>query len=261
MGEEQGRDELGNALHVDYERDEQFKATRIPSGRSKESGGGSFGFDPAALDVEQNIISCDGEGHTVVAKVTAEQLNSAPPTPEHTMARDRPLQSAEIASLQASAEEYYKRAMSPAPMGEAAPVLEEPDQPLAPSMSPDVLDVAEPAEQERPAVPEILQRAATSAAAQPAQQPILVTFSAAFGKVTQPYSTLFRDGICLVLVTDHRQLSNLYTLPDIDDEPMDVTVQANNRELACVWAGIQFTMPSVPVTFTVLLVKEERNIE
>ena len=87
---------------------------------------------------------------------------------------------------------------------------------------------------------------------------LIVTFKASFGKVTHPFTTLFRDGLCLVLVTDQRQLGSLYTLPDVDEEFMDVTVQVGDRELDCVWAGIQFTMPDVPVTFTVLLVREER---
>jgi hypothetical protein len=49
-------------------------------------------------------------------------------------------------------------------------------------------------------------------------------------------------------------------LPEITDEPLDVVVQANDKVLTCVWGGLQFTMPNVPVTFTILLVKEEQTL-
>lgn len=269
---DEAQDELGNPLHTEYERDPQWRGTRIPSGKSKSKGGGSFGFDPASLDFEQNIISCEGGDQVTVAKVTARQLSQADAA-EHDLPRDRELPPEELAKLQASAEETYKKAsIAPEPIGEAqAPVVEaapeavQPDVPPSPS---DLLGPTEPVEEkpmsteeqqdvvdgeESAEGQEIKQRAVKS------HKPVLVTFKASFGKVTHPFTTLFRDGLCLVLVTDQRQLGSLYTLPDVGEEFMDVTVQVGDKELDCVWAGIQFTMPDVPVTFTVLLVREERS--
>jgi len=250
MGEAQ--DELGNPLHTKYEADPSWRGTRIPSGKSKGKGGGSYGFNPHSLNVPQNIIACDGDGMTKVTQVTAAQLSRAS-IPEHDMPRDQALDPADITKLQLDAEERYKRAAGIQPMGKAEAPIDA--LPSAPPTPPDLLgapaEVEEPTEDTAP--PENTQRAVKS------RKPIPVTFKGAFGKVTHPFTTLFRDGICLVLVTDQRQIGSLYTLPDIDDEPMDVLVQVGDKELDCSWAGIQFTMPDVPVTFTVLLIREERT--
>jgi len=93
----------------------------------------------------------------------------------------------------------------------------------------------------------------------PAPKTIQVSIKGPFGRVRQHYSSVFRDGNQLILMTKHRDIPSSYELPEIEDSAMMVEVQVNDKLLDCVWAGIQFTMPDNSVTFTVLLIAEEHE--
>ena len=94
----------------------------------------------------------------------------------------------------------------------------------------------------------------------PAAEPVSVKLTGPFGSVVAQVSGIFRDGMCLVLYSDARQLAALYEPPDAA-EPMPLMVEFEQHRVECVWAGIQFTMPSTPVKFIVLLVVEETSAQ
>ena len=92
-----------------------------------------------------------------------------------------------------------------------------------------------------------------------APKTIVVTLKGPFGKVRQHYSSVFRDGNQLILMTDNNQVQTSYELPEIEDDAMIIEVQVNTKKLECVWAGISFTLPDNSVTFTILLIAEEHD--
>jgi hypothetical protein len=96
--------------------------------------------------------------------------------------------------------------------------------------------------------------AASADKQEPNYLPVEVEISAPFGRLRQSFSGIFRDGGNLILYTDKRHVP-LYTLPEVS-EPLRLTVTWQDRVVPCVWAGIQFTLPHAPVTFTVLLIDE-----
>jgi hypothetical protein len=57
-----------------YKYDPAMKGVVLPTGRSSELGGGSYGFDVNDKHVVQNIISCEADGDVKIAKVTAADL-------------------------------------------------------------------------------------------------------------------------------------------------------------------------------------------
>ena len=95
----------------------------------------------------------------------------------------------------------------------------------------------------------------TVARQEPNYVPVDVEIDAPFGRLRQMFSGIFRDGGNLVLWTDQRKLPAVYTLPEVT-EPMILTITWQQRITRCIWAGIQFTMPNAPITFTVLLIDE-----
>jgi hypothetical protein len=86
-----------------------------------------------------------------------------------------------------------------------------------------------------------------------------VTLKGTFGKMRCQYSAVFKDGQQLILQTNNNEIGMTYELPEIEEEAMLVEVTVDDKQLSCVWAGIQFTLPDDSVTFTVLLVAEEHT--
>jgi len=91
---------------------------------------------------------------------------------------------------------------------------------------------------------------------------VYVTIKGAFGKIRQPFSKVFRDGMCLILKVDHNTLPASYELPDLEDNvPMQLELKIGDHVVQCIWAGLQFTEDEPSATFTVLLIQEETDIE
>lgn len=348
----------------DYMYDAELNATLVPTGRSRDEGGGSYGFDAQFPDFEQNIIAYDGKGHQKLAVVRTSDLarSTAPKAPKD-VTRGRPMTQEEAHSLQQRAEQVYtsvapaaepdeEQPAQPAPAGASWQSMiptasgerahARPAQPLE-KASFDMLDEQQPVEDrpepqqeaavdgegvarqsppepppdmsiapqtlaeqmmaqqsERPLPgyiapasapggapeyepPHILEghdpaqfgnymagvprstsqppRAASGGVAGLTRRehtPVTVQIRGPWGTVNQPFSYVFYDGICLVLLTDHRKLAASYELPDLREgsEFMDIEVHVHGETIPCVWAGIKFTMPDNSATFTVLLIRK-----
>jgi len=282
--QEYGTDAAGRIIHKQYGSDPEVDAIVLPSalGLDRHGSGGQHraDFDPRGLDIKQNIIVFGEDGARTVAQTTGRELEASIPKGQQTRGGLQPGEAVELSEdgaeqLGEDAEEVYRGlaagrkkaaavAAAPvvAPLPQAAPAaprasvlhIEEDYVPMpttkkkakkkkAVKKSRRVVETEEPEEQE-------------DAGEQRAHQlPVEVVISAPFGRLSQTFSAVFIDNGNLILCTDKR-LVPLYTLPSVE-EPMEMTVEWAGQTVRCVWAGISFKLPHVPVTFTVLLIDEQ----
>lgn len=234
------------SIRTEYTTDKELKASILPTGKSAAAGGGSYGFDANNPTFPQNIIVCEDGIMTRIARieggVSASQSIGRDPSPE------------EVEAF------YMAKANQRSPKAEPAAgssKVAEPDIPTASKREIEMQELPQPtlsvgdpsdATESQPAVKK------------QTGKPVYILIKGPFGKVRQPFSSIFRDDLYLVLMTDHRQLETSYELPTIEDEPMALEIQINKKSIRCLWAGIQFTLPDNSATFTVLLIQEELNL-
>lgn len=275
--DEYEKDAQGNLVHTRYGEDDEFDAVVLPSARGagRHGTGGQHGahFDPLGRDLKQNVIVFGESGMPeTVTETTGREM--AANTPKGVQIRDgnkgsHDLTKEEADQLGESAEAQY-RAMV-AGRGQQA----QPQQAPAPATSQLVAGstgamieeglVAKKAakkakKKSRRAVKSdgVAEQGSTvpgAAQQEPNFVPVEVEIEAPFGRLRQTFSGLFRDGSNLILWTDARQVPSVYSLPK-PDKPMEITIRWQDRVIPCVHAGIQFTLPHAPVTFTVLFIDE-----
>lgn len=229
----------GDQIRTGYTEDRELKASVIPSGRDARAGGGSYGFDANNPDIVQNIIVCEGGEMRKIAQVTRAQLaEGSPDTATPSAVAGGPPDPAAVEGRAAITEEYYRE--------------------LAAAKNVPTEDTANP----QHAKPEAVVALPVSAPAQVVIPAVYVTIKGPFGKIKQPFSKVFRDGICLVLKVQHDTLPTSYELPELDPgEVMQLTLEIDDHAVQCIWAGLTFTDPGASATFTVLLIQEETDIE
>jgi hypothetical protein len=282
-------DAQGNIVHVQYGSDPEIPdANVLPSGRGGRLGsGGNFQgfdgkklrpFDPLGRDLKQNIVLFDESGAPeLVTKTNGHELAATTPKgPQLRDSSDSTELSAEEADQLGENAEYLYRGMAAMRSQGAAPV---PAAPAPPTLAPEAAPAARHIEEGFVPAPKKASKmgkqtkkkakksrrvvkseersdpdAASAGKQEPNYLPVEVEINAPFGRLRQSFSGIFRDGGNLILYTDKRHVP-LYTLPEVS-EPLRLTVTWQDRVVPCVWAGIQFTLPHAPVTFTVLLIDE-----
>lgn len=239
-------DERGNIVHTTYGTDPEMPGTVLPSGSAlgdPRGTGKSAGFSVADTTVPQRLIEYGEQGETIIGVVTAQDMakQAAVNTAVIPQAKAGGIDVQELfggalmaAAARRTTKSAKKRGRSSFPRaGTSAPL-----EPVTAAV-------------EQPAAPARI-TAATQAV------PVKITGS--FGTITQQFTGIFRDGICLVLYTRQDQLPYVYTPPPlVDGEPVSLRVEYDNHVVDCFWGGIQFTLPTAPVTFTVLLVAEAED--
>jgi len=270
---EYAEDATGNIIHKQYGSDDEIPdAIVLPSakGHDRFGTGGQHrvDFDPLGRNLRQNIVLFDESGMQMVAKTTGHELARIVPKAQP-VRTDAPADSGELTPEEADrlgeqAESMYRGMAAHKAMAGAQPVTPEPPK-AAPAPQPvvprePVLHIEEdyvPGAKKKKAKKS--RRVVKSGAApedKGAQRenplPVEVVIDAPFGRLSQSFSAVFIDNGNLVLCTDKR-IVPLYTLPRVE-EPMYLTVTWAGQTVRCVWAGICFTLPHVPVTFTVLLI-------
>ena len=221
-----------------YTWDDTLHATVIPTGKRPEQGGGSLGFDANNPKVKQNIVVCEDNNMRTIAVVDSAEIKKAS-SPDSTDSEEEPTlpdpANVEKAFLTAVQKDEPPSLGSPTPAG-----------PLGPPPGYDARAAGQTPIPQPTVTPRIVET-------------VSVVLKGTFGKMKCQYSNVFRDGRQLVLQTNNHELGVTYELPEVEDEAMLVEVTAGDKQLSCVWAGIQFTLPDDSVTFTVLLVAEEHN--
>ena len=276
--DEYGEDARGDPVHLVYGDDEEIPGTVLPSaipavvssdGR-QSSGGGSPGFHVDDLNILQNIVTYDDKGHQVVTRVTRADLMTKGTGPAEHHEPRRSVIAADIVRRGAQAEDIFRQATgaalaSPPPAGPRSvwgriPSIEEGGAVMVEAKQGKRGGKAKKtkkAKKRKEQGSEALLRAGESQLAQPLPAPIPVHLTGPFGSITQHFSGIIRQGISLVLVTDHRQIPQAYTPPKATGEnPMELQIKWDDQTVNCFWAGIQFSMPDGSVTFTVLLAPE-----
>ena len=219
---------FGEQIRTSYVEDRELKASVIPSGRPAHMGGGSYAFDANNPNFPQNIIVCENGEMTKIAQVTRAQMAGATSLPAISI--QPPSEADAVESILAN---FYKD-------------LDASKKPEGPSVEP-----TQYIPKERVQVP-VRETAPV----------VYVTIKGAFGKIRQPFSKVFRDGMCLILKVDHNTLPASYELPDLEDNvPMQLELKIGDHVVQCIWAGLQFTEDEPSATFTVLLIQEETDIE
>ena len=245
-------DDRGNIVHMTYGTDPKMPGTVLPSGfvlGDPRGTGKSAGFSVADLTVPQRLIEYGEHGEMVVGVVTARDALQAQATPTAA-------QAVQVSAAGIGVQELFGGAL----MAAARRMTKKGKQttksrgntsfPRAGTSAP----AAEPSSTavEQPTAP---------ARVEQLSQSVPVKITGAFGTITQQFTGIFRDGICLVLYTRQDQLPYVYTPPPLaDGEPVSLRVEYDNHVVDCFWGGIQFTLPTAPVTFTVLLVAEEEAV-
>lgn len=293
-------DNQGRRIHMTYGEDGSMPGTVLPTGKSEDEGGGSYGFDVDDMDYPQNIISYDENGMQTITQVTRRELakiQSPTPDPER-----RTKMTPEMQALMAdNAADILMRLGNMRIEGQDVDAAKQPaahqlKEALAKSMN--TVDPfeggsmakkatkkkakrAKKKEKDKPPVKEapnetvqhVVESDETAKTTEPPEEvepqqaeekvaaPLPVArISGAFGSISATFSSVFRDGMVLVLCSDARQLQSVYELPPVD-QPMPLLIEYEDHRVPCLWAGIQFTMPSVPVTFVVLLVAGEEQTD
>jgi hypothetical protein len=278
--DEYAEDRNGEPIHVKYGSDEDLQGIVVPSGKHFREGGGSHGFNVNDMDIPQNIVAFDENGQRTVTQVTRRELAAglaniqdqhkpSEATPEEIA---RLGEQAENTFLQVSAaaqtkvsrflrpetaptEQFYnpfeEGVMAPKKKAKAKKAKKKSRRggKIATVARQSVADT--PPEQEAPDHEEL--------AGIPEPPTVKISFEA-LGTISAAVSGVFRDGVCMVMYTDSRQLPSAYTFPEVDS-PIPVTIEYDGHVVSCLWAGIQFTMPNAPVTFIVLLVVEEEQAD
>jgi hypothetical protein len=245
-------DERGNIVHTTYGTDPEMPGTVLPSGIAigdPRGTGKSAGFSVADMAVPQRLIEYGANGETVIGVVTVQDTLRAQQAPAAGAAAPQ-VKTAGIdvqelfgGALMAAAKRTTRkkaaktRGSSTLPRaGTAVPAVK--------SSSTAVEQLAAPARVEQP------------------MQAVPVKITGTFGTITQQFTGIFRDGICLVLYTRQDQLPYVYTPPPlVDGEPVALRVEYDGHIVDCFWGGIQFTLPTAPVTFTVLLAADEEAVD
>jgi len=223
---------LDEQIRTSYVEDHELKASVIPSGKPAHMGGGSYAFDANNPNFPQNIIVCENGAMTKIAQVTRAQVAGA--TSLSAISNPFNIQPpSEADAVESILANFYKD-------------LDASKKPEGPSVEP-----AQYIPKERVQVP-VRETAPV----------VYVTIKGAFGKIRQPFSKVFRDGMCLILKVDHNTLPASYELPDLEDNvPMQLELKIGDHVVQCIWAGLQFTEDEPSATFTVLLIQEETDIE
>jgi hypothetical protein len=258
-------------------------AVVLPSAKGKDrfgtGGQHTADFDPLGRDLKQNIVIFGPDGIQRVTQVTGRELSAV--VPRQQGVRDekgilriqKPGQSeeptpAQIEKLGIDAEDMYRSIavrkptapVAPAPVAVRATLAIEEDIVPAPKKRKKTRKRAKRAK----TLQRVAESEAPQAEAQPEEEaqteysPVVVGIDAPFGQLQQTFSGIFRDNIYLILYTDQRRVPSVYTLPQVED-PIPLTIRWQDKVVPCIWAGIQFTMPHAPITFTVLLINEESN--
>jgi hypothetical protein len=229
----------GGENRTSYGYDSELHATIIPTGKSAESGGGSLAFDAQRPSIKQNIVVCeDGEMKTIAVvdpKALRERVDKVAPSAEEVE------QTYLTAVNKVPPKETKEMGKSAAPLNVDIPTrrVDEETHEIPPATLDSGMDRVD--------------------APGPAKTAVPVTIRGSFGKVRQLYSSVFRDGNQLVLMSRNKELGSRYELPEIEGEALQLEVQVNKKLLSCVHAGISFTLPDNSVTFTVLLIAEEHE--
>jgi len=227
--------DFGPENRTEYARDEALHATVIPSHRKGGEVGGSMGFDAQNPQIEQNIVVCEGGEMRTIAVVEPGALAKG----------SEKKASPDEADVEQTFLNASNKAPKQAPAGRAVPPV---DTDIPTRVEVDETHEIPPATLDVPNV------------TIPKRTTVPVAIKGTFGRVRQQYSSVFRDGNQLVLMSRNAELGTTYELPEIEgEEAMVVEVQVNKKTLTCVWAGIQFTMPDDSVTFTVLFIAEEQD--
>jgi hypothetical protein len=251
-GEYELDERTGEMAHKGYGTDPEMDGTVLPTARMYQDKRGACPslrnvFDAYGLGIEQNIVDTS-DGHEVKARVTRGDMVKqqrtqvraahAPPPPPATL-------SPAVMQLMADAE---ARGL----MGTKPTAKKKAKKKTAKRRSTKRAQPVEP-----PVEEEELQERMREEVAPPAWTPAMVRIGGPFGVVTQPFSGVFRDGMCLVLITNNLEGGPKYELPPITDDPIMLQIGWENQTVEAVWAGIQFTLPNGSVTFTVLLIPED----
>lgn len=286
--DEYEKDAQGNLVHTEYGEDDEFDAVVLPSARGagRHGTGGQHGahFDPLGRDLKQRIIVFGDTGMPeTVTETTGRELAAV--TPKGEQLRDgnkggQDLTKEGADQLGEDAEARY-RALA------AGRGQQQPQPGKAPSLATvqfvagntgAVISAIEEGlvakkKAKKKATKKSRRGGKSDGVAQqgstmpgqgepPAEQepnfvPVEIDIEAPFGRLRQMFSGLFRDGSNLILWTDARQVPSVYSLPK-PDKPMPITIRWQDKVIPCVHAGIQFTLPHAPVTFTVLFIDEEQ---
>jgi hypothetical protein len=133
--------------------------------------------------------------------------------------------------------------LQPDPVGRSAPqdvLIRQQAQPGEPQAAPEPASVAAQRDQGgQPQPPQLHQ----------------VLFEGSFGSFQAGFSSIFKHGIKLILVTDHRITSQSFK-PPISEEAIFVTVEG--QRMACISQDLGFTMPDGSVSFAILLIDESQ---
>ena len=272
---EYGEDRQGNPIHLQYGQDDDIPGTVLPSalpatvspdGRTS-TGGGSPGFNVSDLNIPQNIVTYDEMGHQVITQVSRADLIAGGTGPVERHDPRHQVTPTEIDSRGRKAEDIFRnvtgaaKSSPPPQLGPRntwgyIPLIEEGGSQMA----------KQGAKKRKKKQGKTSRRVRKSAPTPPPTppptpvpmpEPIAVQLSGSFGTITQHFSGIIRQGVSLVLVTDHRQIPQAYSPPPATgEEPLEMTVQWGDQEVTCFWAGLSFTMPDGSVTFTVLLAEE-----
>ena len=273
----------GNIIHTQYGRDAEIDAHVLPSGRGGRLGsGGNFDggpskpFDSLGRDLKQNIVLFDERGALQLVTET-DGHEMAAVTPKGPEIRDSSI-STELTAAEAEQlgeyAEYQYRGMAalrakgtpPVPAAPMTPPpvpvmrhIEEGFVPAPKKASKSGKQTKKKAKKSRRVVesPAEVDPDRNAGEQEPNYLPVEVEINAPFGRLRQSFSGIFRDGGSLILYTDKRYVP-LYTFPEVD-EPMRLTVKWQDKVVSCVHAGICFTLPHAPVTFTVLLIDEGQD--
>lgn len=278
--DEYEEDAQGNPVHVKYGKDPLMRGTVLPSGKDRIHSGGNYAYTIDKADIPQNIIAYEENGQRIITTSTREKLTAGQKRAGVKTVKPDEATPETIAQLGEQAERVYSQAgeaakkmlaqlASPTLQQKVAAVMGEHYNPFGEgSMAKKKAKKKKTAK--RRTTKKKAQRVVKSEAEAPEPQdleekmqaeplqPVVVKLTGPFGTVSAQFSGIFKDGMCLVLYTDARQVSSVYKLPESDD-PVPLTVEFDGHVVECLWAGIRFTMPNVPVTFIVLLAAEEEQ--
>lgn len=285
---EYSTDQAGNLIHTTYGEDDQLDAIVLPSasGLDRLGSGGQHraDFDPLGRNIPQNIVLFNDNGMQLVTRTTGRELAQVIPRGPQlrgSTGDSSALSPEEADRLGEQAEDLY-RGLAVRRQAAAAPAvqpLQEVPAPPAPAPRAPVPHIEEdysPMAMNQSAKAGAKKKRSTKKSRrvveseEPATQetmgtqranplPIDVIIEAPFGKLQQKFSSVFIDGGNLVLCTDSRYVP-LYMLPEVTD-PIAVRVSWAGQSQQCIHAGICFTLPHVPVTFTVLLIDNEGQVD
>lgn len=233
----------GQLIHTIYDEsgyaDLGIKGTVIPSAKIGAAVGGNVAFDPHSEDLPQQIVECTESGMRVLSVTTRAAMAAK--------------EAAERASVSTAVSVETSEQVASSTVGKLAIDLADRGGEMAKK-----LVKKRTKRPKRPARAETSQRVEkTPEVAAPPSVP--VTISGVFGQSVQHVSAVFRAGNLVILAVDHRQLSTLCELPQLQDDAMPLQVSWAGQTVPCLWAGVKFTLPDGSITFMLLFVNEEQQ--